>query len=536
MLSADPDILTPAVSLRYRLQFRVMLLVLAMVVATVGTSNWMLKTLIEKQLDETLSRETVRIGEHLAGEFREVLQNREGKAIEERLEQAASEPGIALVQVEDRFGNVLGLRRNSAELHAEFESRFGAPGGQSALAQSRPTPLESKRAPEARVLRMPILTASRLGGAPDLLGHVAFVHTDPVHRATVERLRALAIGVVLVACLISVPLTALLMRRLTRPLRRILRAVTLLASGETLPRLPVKREDELGLLARSVTETAATLARARAELLRANESLERDVAKRTAELHAANRRLELEIETKNEFLRTVSHDLNAPLRNIAGMTTMLQRRFGDALPDEVKHRLERIAANVKIETSMLDDLLELSRIRTRPGECEDVNLHELVRGIVEALSHDLAERSIECAIATTLPVVRVESNLARQVFLNLIDNAAKYMGQRETRRITIAHEVRDGRLCVSVSDTGPGISESDRKRIFQVFRRGSGAAAASVPGRGIGLASVKAVVEHWGGEITLTSEVGAGSTFTVSIPASRIASADVGPAAERTAA
>ncbi len=215
---------------------------------------------------------------------------------------------------------------------------------------------------------------------------------------------------------------------------------------------------------------------------------------------------------------------------------MLQRRFGDALPDEVKHRLERIAANVRIETSMLDDLLELSRIRTRPGECEDVNLHDLVRGIVEALGHDLAERSIECTIATTLPVVRVESNLARQVFLNLIDNAAKYMGQRETRRITISHEVRDGRLCVSVADTGPGISESDRKRIFQVFRRGSGAAAASVPGRGIGLASVKAVVEHWGGEISLTSEVGRGSTFTVSIPASRIASADVGPVAGRTAA
>lgn len=536
MSNSEQDISTAEVPLRHRLQFRVLLLVLAMVVATVGTSNWMLKVLIEKQLDGTLERETVRIGEHLADEFRDPVRLGQALAIEEHLNRAAREPGIAFIQIEDRFGGVLGRHINNTVLHAHFASRFTEQSDLSALAQSRPTPLGSMRAPEARVLRTPILSASRLGGAPDLVGHIVFIHADPVHRATIEKLRALAIGVVLVACLISVPLTTLLVRRLARPLRRILRAITLLASGGDLPPLPVKRGDELGLLARSVAETAAKLAQARAELIRANASLERDVENRTAELHAANRRLELEIETKNEFLRTVSHDLNAPLRNIAGMTTMLQRRFGESLPDEVKHRLERISANVQLETSMLDDLLELSRIRTRPGECEEVDLNDLIRAVIEALEHELAERSIECTIETALPAVEVERNLARQVFLNLIDNAAKYMGPRPTRRISISHALERGWLNIAVADTGPGIAQSDQKRVFQVFRRGSDAGGSGVPGRGIGLASVRAVVEHWGGEITLESEVGVGSTFTVSIPASRIVSADLGPASSLAAA
>lgn len=532
----DQDNSTPAVPLHHRLQFRVLLLVLAMVVLTVGTSNWMLKVLIEKQLDAALERETVRLGEYLAEEFRQALMMRNSAAIEVHIEAAASEPGLAFLEVENRLGAVVARRINNAELHRYFEAAFNDEAKQSALARSRPVPLGWKRTPEARILRMPILSPSRGIAGPDLLGHVLFVHVDPVHRATVETMRALAFGVVLVACLISVPLTTVLMRRLMRPLRRILRAVTLLASGSELPHLPVKRVDELGLLARSVAETASSLAHARAELMRANATLERDVEARTAELHAANRRLEQEIETKNEFLRTVSHDLNAPLRNIAGMTTMLQRRFGEALPDEVRHRLDRIAANVRLESSMLDDLLELSRIRTRPGEREKVDLGELVRGVVGALEHELAERSIVCDIAAALPVIDVERNLARQVFLNLIDNAAKYMGNRPVRRITVSHVVEGQRLKVSVADTGPGIAESDRKRVFQVFRRGSEAGSSGVPGRGIGLASVKAVVEHWGGEITLESVVGEGSTFTVSIPVGRIVSADLGPASSRTAA
>lgn len=536
MAGLEQDNSNLAVPIRHRLQFRVLLLVLAMVVVTVGSSNWMLERLIEVKLDETLERETVRIGEHLTEALRGPLLSHNASALAVQLDDAAANPGIGFIQIEDRWGQVVAARINNADLHDHFVDNFGDPNQLARLTQSRPTRLGYTRAPEARVLRMPLFSTDRLASAPELLGHVLFAVIDPVHRATVQNMRALAMGVVLVACLISVPLTTLLMRRLTRPLRRIMRAITTLASGGQLPALPVKRGDELGLLARTFSETAEKLAAARTQLILANASLEHDVEKRTAELNAANHRLEIEIQTKNDFLRTVSHDLNAPLRNIAGMTTMLQRRFGDSLPEEVNHRLERIAANVQIESSMLDDLLELSRIRTRPGECEEVDLNELARSIFEALEHEMVERGIDCQVTTVLPHVEVERNLARQVFLNLVDNAAKYMGDRPTKAITISHRLVGGRLVISVADTGPGIAAADHERVFQVFRRGSEASAGAVPGRGIGLASVKAVVEHWGGTITLQSEAGVGSTFSVSIPASRIVSADLGSVAARSAA
>jgi len=529
----NPNLVVP---IRHRLQFRVLLLVLAMVVVTVGTSNWMLERLIEEKLDETLERETVRVGDHLAEVLRRALLSGNTSDLSARLDSAMADPGLGFIQIENRLGTVVAERVNNAEVHDHFAQHFGDSAERAALTQSRPTRLGYARAPEARVLRTPIFSSDQLSAAPDLLGHVSFVVIDPVHRATVQKMRALAMGVVCVACLISVPLTTLLMSRLMRPLRRIMRAITTLASGGEWPALPVKRSDELGLLARTFSETAEKLAAARTQLMLANASLEHQVGVRTAELNAANRRLELEIQTKNDFLRTVSHDLNAPLRNIAGMTTMLQRRFGEDLPEEVNHRLERIAANVKIESSMLDDLLELSRIRMRPGECEEVDLNELVRSIFEALEHEIIERRITCRVTTVLPHVEVERNLARQVFLNLVDNAAKYMGDRPTQTITISHCIAGDRVVISVADSGPGIAAADRERVFQVFRRGSEASTAGVPGRGIGLASVKAVVEHWGGEITLESEVGVGSTFAVSIPASRIVSVDLGSAAGRSAA
>lgn len=536
MAELDGDNSSLAVPIRHRLQFRVLLLVLAMVVVTVGTSNWMLERLIEVQLTETLERETVRIGEHLAEVLRRPLLSGDSAALSAQLESATADPGLGFIQIENRLGAVVAERVNNADVHDHFVEHFDGPAQRAALTQSRPTRLEYAPAPEARVLRTPIFSSDRLSAAPDLLGHVSFVVIDPVHRATVQKMRALAMGVVLAACLISVPLTTLLMRRLMRPLRRIMRAITTLASGGELPALPVGRGDELGLLARTFSETAEKLGAARTQLMLANASLEHDVDTRTAELNAANRRLEVEIQTKNDFLRTVSHDLNAPLRNIAGMTTMLQRRFGEGLPDEVNHRLERIAANVQLESSMLDDLLELSRIRSRPGECEEVDLNELVRSIFEALEHEMVERGIKCQVTTVLPHVEVERNLARQVFLNLVDNAAKYMGDRSAKAITISHRVSGERLVVSVQDTGPGIAAAEQERVFQVFRRGSEASAGAVPGRGIGLASVKAVVEHWGGEITLESGLGVGSTFAVSIPASRIVSVDLGAVGGRSAA
>lgn len=515
----------------HRIQLRAVLVVLALVSLTVGLSNWFLVHLIETQMASDLDQATSRIGDALAYRFNTILDDPDTSPedVHAWLEMAVqSDPQLGFVAIMDRDGEPI-THVNPDETHPwlTFLSDHSAEIIHD-VSYTRPTIIRFDDGSHARLLRKPVLsTASTQDdlSQTQFLGSVILGVVDPFRQHTMERMRALMIGVGCIACLISVPLTVVIVSRFTRPLRKVVRAITLLATQDTLPPLPVDRKDEIGVLARAFTATAQQLSSARARLIQANSTLENQVAQRTEDLQRTHRKLEIEIATKNEFLRTVSHDLNAPLRNIAGMTAMIQRRFGEALPDEVKTRLERISANVDLESSMLDDLLEISRIHTRPGKVTDVDLEALVQKIFDALSHELSEKNISARIEGELPTIRVEENRARQVFQNLIDNAIKYMGDQPTRQITVSARTVDQMLELSVADTGPGIDQEDQDRVFTVFRRGSKTSADAIPGRGVGLASVRAVCEAWGGSIRLECTPGSGSTFIVSIPAQRVASA-----------
>src|SRR4029434_9120644 len=119
------------------------------------------------------------------------------------------------------------------------------------------------------------------------------------------------------------------------------------------------------------------------ELSDQNHDLEEKVQQRTAQLETANKRLSSEIAEKEDFLRAVSHDLNAPLRNISGMASMLLMKNREKFDEDVIHRLERIQKNVQVETGLIGELLELSRIKTRRQKMEDVDLAALIREIGE---------------------------------------------------------------------------------------------------------------------------------------------------------
>src|SRR5439155_1254371 len=155
--------------------------------------------------------------------------------------------------------------------------------------------------------------------------------------------------------------------------------------------------------------------------------LEQKVRERTAELEAANRRLGGEIAEKEQFLRAVSHDLGAPLRNISGMAAMLLMKYRDRFDADVVHRLERIQKNVQVQTDLISELLELSRIKTRRHKVERVELSAVVRELGEVLENDLRSKGITLMIDTPLPALSCERSRFRQVFQNLIDNAIKYM-------------------------------------------------------------------------------------------------------------
>jgi signal transduction histidine kinase len=215
-------------------------------------------------------------------------------------------------------------------------------------------------------------------------------------------------------------------------------------------------------------------------------------------------------------VRAVSHDLNAPLRNIAGMATMLLMKNREKFDNDVIHRLERIQKNVQVETDLITELLELSRIKTRRQKMENVDLGVLVHDLSGMFENDLRSKGIELVIDTPLPPLHCEKARMRQVFQNLIDNAIKYMGDGPVKSIRIGCAVRSDEAEFYVKDTGIGIDAEDLSRVFVVFRRGKNAAQ-NVSGKGVGLASVKSIIETYNGTIWVESKPGQGSTFRFTI-------------------
>lgn len=511
-----------------QLQTRAIILVVSIMAISAGLSNWILAWLIQDKLSQVLARDTITISDLLIEDIRPRLIAGQEQLLFANDYEPLDNQRLAFVLVEDINNRAIDTIINDLEIWYAYTGKVKKDLFFSRTSFSQPTSLDYPEAPEALVYRAPIFSKTNDNKSVDedniLLGFVLIGIVDPVHRATMQNVEATTMTVVCVVCLLSIPLTIIIVRYLTRPLRRITRATALLAEGKQPPPLGIARKDEIGVLARSFHEMATKLTNTRQELENANENLESLVEQRTKQIKQVNDLLQREIKTKNEFLRTVSHDLTAPLRNIAGMVRMIQRKYEEELPEEVTSRMERIRANIDVEATMLDDLLTLSRLRTKPGKPENVDLAELVHTVVGTLSNDIDENKIEIQISNDWPVVFLEPNLARQVLQNLIDNAVKYMGDSTTRRITISGVLNEeyNVYQIRIADTGPGIQENELDQIFQVFRRGSSANKSEVPGRGIGLPSVKMVAERWGGSLELESEYGKGSTFILTIPAGRI--------------
>lgn len=335
----------------------------------------------------------------------------------------------------------------------------------------------------------------------------------------------------------SLVVSLLLIGTIVRPLRELTQGTKSLAMGNLDLVVKVRSGDELGELAEAfnhlskrlkasydeLKQSNAQLAVANQELKNWNQKLEEQVAERTRRLSVANGKLEKLMAEKEDFLRAVSHDLNAPLRNIAGMADLLVRRHGDKLEQDVKDKLQRIVANVEKESDLIKELLELSRIQSKRQVFEEVDVGALLADVKQTLSHTLDEKRASLTWPERLPRLRCERNRVKQVFQNLIDNALKYMGPQESPAIDVGWKETPDTHEFSVRDNGIGIRPEDRATVFNVFRRGKDPWAAKVPGKGIGLATVKGIVETYKGEIEVDSEYGKGSTFRFTLAKSALA-------------
>lgn len=222
-----------------------------------------------------------------------------------------------------------------------------------------------------------------------------------------------------------------------------------------------------------------------------------------------------ELENKNaeleRFTYTVSHDLRSPLVTIRGFLGYLERHMRDGNMGAFRADMERISNATLQMDSLLKDLLELSRIGRLVNKPQDVSFGELVRDALEIVHGRLESHGITLRTQPDLPTVHVDRVRLTEVLQNLLDNAAKYMGDQKEPMIEIGCDGRDAsdHFIFFVRDNGIGIAPEYHERIFGLFDK----LDASSEGTGVGLALVKRIVEFHGGRVWVESELGTGSTF-----------------------
>jgi GAF domain-containing protein len=240
------------------------------------------------------------------------------------------------------------------------------------------------------------------------------------------------------------------------------------------------------------------------------------------EIEIKSRELEVASQHKSEFLANMSHELRTPLNAVIGFSEVLsERMFGD-LNEKQDEYLKDIHASGQHLLSLINDILDLSKIEAGRMELEvtDFDLPMAIDNALTLIRERAARRSI--ALHTTiderLGQVQADERKVRQVLLNLLSNAIKFTP--EGGRIDVHAVPRDGVVKVSVTDTGVGIAPEDQEAVFEEFRQ-VGTADKKVEGTGLGLALSRKFIELHGGKIWVKSQVGAGSTFTFTVPVRR---------------
>ena len=240
------------------------------------------------------------------------------------------------------------------------------------------------------------------------------------------------------------------------------------------------------------------------------------------EIVEKSRQLEVASQHKSEFLANMSHELRTPLNAIIGYSEMLQEEAQDLQQDAFIPDLEKINAAAKHQLSLINDILDLSKIEAGRMELErtDFHLPTVIDTAVTLVRERAGRRGItlHTTVDPQLGDVHADERKLKQVMLNLLSNAIKFTP--EGGRIDVRAGVHDEIVEVSVADTGVGIAPEDQQAVFEEFRQ-VGTADKKGEGTGLGLALSRRFVELHGGRIWVNSQVGQGSTFTFTLPVGR---------------
>lgn len=282
--------------------------------------------------------------------------------------------------------------------------------------------------------------------------------------------------------------------------------------------VPIRFGDEEGALvfARDVSARK----KAERELEGHRDRLEELVQARTSDLEAANAELTRASQAKSRFLANVSHELRTPLNSIIGFSSVLAQGLAGPLSEEQQTQVDMINASGRYLLTLVDDVLDLSKVEAGKTEIHITRVEPaLMLAEVAEIMRPLAEqKSLAFGVESSDSIEPFESDAGKvkQILLNLLGNAVKFT---ESGRVDVtARESADGAVVFSVSDTGPGIEPATIPRVFDSFTQFAQGGEAKPKGTGLGLAISREYALAIGGTLEVTSEVGEGSTFALTLP------------------
>lgn len=317
---------------------------------------------------------------------------------------------------------------------------------------------------------------------------------------------------------------------IARPLERLTKASEQLAKGDYNVDLEVSGGGEVAQLARALQHTIAVIRKRDAQLCEANDTLEARVATRTAELEESRVRLEHALHAaqaadraKENFLRTMSHELRQPLNIVIGYTEAIREEAEDAGHDEFLPDLDKIHTAARHLLTLINDILDLTKIRAgkmdlRPREFDLGKLLDEVEFLVAPLVKKNNNAFVRTTPTPAGEMVADEVRL-KQILINLLSNAGKFTsdGTIELKVERLAGRLGE-EIVFSVNDSGKGMSQEQLSKLFEPFYQVDSTIRREQGGTGLGLTITQALCELMGGAITVTSQEGKGSTFTVRLP------------------
>ena len=312
-----------------------------------------------------------------------------------------------------------------------------------------------------------------------------------------------AIGAVLAAT------SFVISKSVVKPITRLHHGTEIVGAGNLDFKVGTPATDEIGQLSRAFDEMIEKRKQVEEEIKILSEMLEQKVIDRTAQLEAANKELEA-------FSYSVSHDLRAPLRHLAGFVELLHKRAPEALDEKSNHYLAVISDSAQQMGKLVDDLLSFSRMGRSEMTRKQVNFDHLVKEVLDELQTDMKGRNIRWKI-DPLPEVNGDPSMLRLVFVNLVSNAIKFTRKQPQAQIEIGCiPDNPGEQAFFIKDNGVGFDMRYVDKLFGLFQRLH--RADEFEGTGLGLANVQRIIHRHGGRTWAESSPAGGATFYFSLP------------------